>query len=124
MAEVLCLKLCVMSSLTPCVPTHSTSSGQDLVERAEQCRWSSPSAALKLPLEGYIYGGPVGEITALNGRISRVAAVEVAFCPAHDITEKISQMQFPLSSLNWHLGYRAAIILFVQIKLGNPGAVS
>jgi NAD kinase len=50
----------------------------------------------KRPLEGYIYGEPVGEVVALSARVSRIAAVELAFCPSHDITEKISQIQFPV----------------------------
>jgi hypothetical protein len=31
----------------------------------------------------------------MSARVSRIAAVELAFCPTHDLTEKIAQIQFP-----------------------------
>ena len=31
----------------------------------------------------------------MRARVSRIAAVELAFCASHDITEKIAQIQFP-----------------------------
>lgn len=49
---------------------------------------------VKRPLNGYLYGNPIGEVTAMHARVSRIAAAELAFCPSHDITEKIAQIQF------------------------------
>lgn len=49
----------------------------------------------KRPLNGYLYGILLGEVLAMRARVSRIAAVELAFCPQHDLTEKIAQIQFP-----------------------------
>jgi NAD kinase len=49
----------------------------------------------KRPLNGYIHGVLVGEVTAMRVRISRIAAAELAFNPRHDLAEKIAQIQFP-----------------------------
>jgi nicotinate (nicotinamide) nucleotide adenylyltransferase len=55
---------------------------------------------VKRPLNGYMFGAAIGEVVAMRARISRVAAVELAFCPSHDITEKISDIQFLSSRVN------------------------
>ena len=49
----------------------------------------------KRPLNGYLHGVLVGEVTAMKVRISRIAAAELAFDPHHDLAEKIAQIQFP-----------------------------
>ncbi len=53
--------------------------------------------AEKRPLNGYLHGVLMGEVTAMRVRISRIAAAEVAFNPNHDLAEKIAQIQFPQS---------------------------
>lgn len=50
---------------------------------------------VKRPLNGYLHGVLMGEVTAMRVRISRIAAAEVAFNPHHDLAEKIAQIQFP-----------------------------
>ena len=49
----------------------------------------------KRPLTGYLHGVPLGPVTAMRARISRIAAAELAFNPGHDLAEKIAQIQFP-----------------------------
>lgn len=49
----------------------------------------------KRPLNGYLHGVLLGEVTAMRVRISRTAAAELAFDPHHDLAEKIAQIQFP-----------------------------
>ena len=49
----------------------------------------------KRPVQGYIYGVPVGEVRSLRATISRVAAAELAFCEHHDMAHKIARLQFP-----------------------------
>jgi len=49
----------------------------------------------KRPLAGYLYGVALGEVQAMRARVSRIAAVELAFHPDHDVTEKITRIQFP-----------------------------
>jgi hypothetical protein len=49
----------------------------------------------KRPLNGYLHGVLVGEVTAMRVRISRIAAAELAFDPHRDLAEKIAQIQFP-----------------------------
>ena len=49
----------------------------------------------KRPLNGYLHGVPMGPVTAMRVRISRIAAAELAFNPNHDLAEKIAQIQFP-----------------------------
>jgi len=49
----------------------------------------------KRPLNGYVHGDYVGPVLGMRARPSRIAAVELAFCPEHDITEKIAMIQFP-----------------------------
>ena len=51
--------------------------------------------AEKRPVQGYIYGVPVGEVLGLRATISRVASAELAFCQSHDMAHKIAQLQFP-----------------------------
>lgn len=43
------------------------------------------------PLEGFMNGQSVGPIREMKVRISRIAAVELAYDPHHDITEKINE---------------------------------
>jgi NAD kinase/nicotinic acid mononucleotide adenylyltransferase len=49
----------------------------------------------KRPLNGYLYGVLMGEVVAMRARVSRIASVELAFYPRHDMAEKIAQLQFP-----------------------------
>lgn len=49
----------------------------------------------KRPLNGYLHGVLMGEVTSMTVRISRIAAAELAFNPRHDLAEKIAQIQFP-----------------------------
>jgi NAD+ kinase len=49
----------------------------------------------KRPLKGIMYGMEVGEVIAMKARISRIAAIELAFCPNHDIAKKFDILQFP-----------------------------
>ena len=49
----------------------------------------------KRPLRAFVDGIPQGLVSALKARISRIAAVELAFLPHHDMAEKIAQIQFP-----------------------------
>ena len=50
---------------------------------------------VKRPLNGYLHGVLMGEVTAMRVRISRIAAAELAFDPHHDLAEKIAAIQFP-----------------------------
>lgn len=50
----------------------------------------------KRPVTGYLYGVGLGEVRAMRARVSRIAAVELAFHPEHDVTEKITRIQFPV----------------------------
>ena len=49
----------------------------------------------KRPLYGFIDGIPQGEILSLHTRTSRIAAVELAFLPDHDLAERLARIQFP-----------------------------
>ncbi|MEW6732577.1 MAG: NAD(+)/NADH kinase [Acidobacteriota bacterium] len=49
----------------------------------------------KRPLNGYADGEFLGMVTQMRVRISRIAAVELAFSPRHDMAQKISELQFP-----------------------------
>ncbi len=49
------------------------------------------------PLRGFVDGVPQGEVVKLRARLSRIAAVELAFLSHHDMAEKIAQIQFPTS---------------------------
>jgi NAD+ kinase len=49
----------------------------------------------KRPLDAYVDGVHQGKVQSLTARASRIAAVEIAFCPSHDMAEKIAQLQFP-----------------------------
>jgi NAD+ kinase len=55
----------------------------------------------KRPLNGFLYGVPIGEVTMMRARVSRIATAELAFCSTHDITEKIAQIQFPGEGANF-----------------------
>lgn len=48
----------------------------------------------KRPLSGNVYGQVIPNVTGMNARISRVATLELAFSPAHDMARKISDLQF------------------------------
>jgi NAD+ kinase len=50
---------------------------------------------IKRPLNAYVDGISQGPVHALRARVSRIAAVELAFLPSHDMAEKIAQIQFP-----------------------------
>ena len=49
----------------------------------------------KRPINGYLHGTSHGEVLAMRGRLSGVAAVELAFVRDHDMAEKIATIQFP-----------------------------
>ncbi|HQR37542.1 MAG TPA: NAD(+)/NADH kinase [Blastocatellia bacterium] len=49
----------------------------------------------KRPLNAYVDGIGQGHVTTLRARASRTAAVELGFCPWHDMAEKIALLQFP-----------------------------
>ncbi len=51
----------------------------------------------KRALVGYADGVELGVVSTLRARVSRSAAVELAFLPSHDMAEKIAQVQFPRS---------------------------
>ncbi|MDX1945565.1 MAG: NAD(+)/NADH kinase [Pirellulaceae bacterium] len=48
----------------------------------------------KRPLNGYVFGQMVPGVVGMTARISRVATVELAYSPAHDMARKISDLQF------------------------------
>jgi NAD+ kinase len=50
----------------------------------------------KRPLRGYMDGVSLGEVSAVRVRVSRTAAVELAFQPEHDPVAKLAKLQFPL----------------------------
>jgi NAD kinase len=49
----------------------------------------------KRPLFGFADGIELGEVMTMRVRVSRIAAIELAFCANHDMAEKIAQIQFP-----------------------------
>ena len=49
----------------------------------------------KRALVAFADGVEQGRIHAMRARVSRSAAVELAFLPSHDMAEKIAQVQFP-----------------------------
>jgi NAD kinase/nicotinic acid mononucleotide adenylyltransferase len=51
----------------------------------------------KRPLNGYLHGVSVGEVTEMRARLSRAASVELAFLRDTDMAEKIARIQFPAS---------------------------
>ncbi len=53
----------------------------------------------KRPLKGYIDGQDQGEVVRVACRVSRTAAVELAFDPDLDPAEKLARIQFPLADL-------------------------
>jgi NAD kinase len=48
----------------------------------------------KRPLQGFIDGVSQGEVKSMTVRVSNTAAVELAFCRAHDPVTKLYRMQF------------------------------
>lgn len=50
----------------------------------------------KRPLQGYMDGVPLGQVSSVRVRVSRTAAVELAFQPEHDPVAKLARLQFPL----------------------------
>lgn len=52
----------------------------------------------KRPLQGYLHGLSMGEVTRMRARLSRAASVELCFLGVNDLTEKIARVQFPQSS--------------------------
>lgn len=59
-----------------------------------EVEWTSLGGA-KRPLNSYVDGVFQGQVSSVKARASRIAAVEIAFCPSHDMAEKIAQLQFP-----------------------------
>ncbi len=49
----------------------------------------------KRPLNGFCDGAPLGEVRSMRIRLSRSAAVELAFDPEFDPGEKLAHIQFP-----------------------------
>ncbi|KAF0248951.1 MAG: ATP-NAD kinase-like protein [bacterium] len=49
----------------------------------------------KRPLNAYVDGLSQGRVKAMSIRVSRIAAAEIAFCPDHDMAEKIAQNTIP-----------------------------
>ncbi|HEY4221593.1 MAG TPA: hypothetical protein VGO62_09625, partial [Myxococcota bacterium] len=52
----------------------------------------------KRPLNGFLHGVSLGEVSEMRARLSRAASVELAFLGQHDMAEKIASIQFPSSS--------------------------
>ena len=53
-------------------------------------------AAPWIGLESVLVSEPaLGEVLRLRVRKSRIAAVELAFAPEHDLTAKLTELQFP-----------------------------
>ncbi|MDY0000236.1 MAG: NAD(+)/NADH kinase [Polyangia bacterium] len=50
----------------------------------------------KRPLRGFVDGVDQGLVKRLTARVSRIAAVELAFSAAHHPAEKLARIQFPL----------------------------
>ncbi len=48
----------------------------------------------KRPIRAFVDGREKGTVVSLSARISRAAAVEVAFCPSKDLAAKLSYAQF------------------------------
>lgn len=48
----------------------------------------------KRPLNGFVYGVPVGEVTSMRARVSRIASVELGFFLHRDLAEKLAELQF------------------------------
>ncbi|MDP9339568.1 MAG: NAD(+)/NADH kinase [Acidobacteriota bacterium] len=53
----------------------------------------------KRPVSAFVGGEAYGEVTRMRVRMSRIAAVELAFGAQHDIAEKIASIQFPASPI-------------------------
>lgn len=49
----------------------------------------------KRGVEAFVDGIPLGPVTSLDVRVSRIAAAELAFCPGNDPQQKILALQFP-----------------------------
>lgn len=49
---------------------------------------------VKRPVNAYVDGEGHGQATSMRIRTSRIATVELAFCPRHDMAEKIAMIQF------------------------------
>jgi NAD+ kinase len=56
--------------------------------------------ARKRPLHGYIDGVSQGKVESMTIRVSRIAAIELAFLQAHDPVKKLHEIQFPSSLLS------------------------
>lgn len=49
----------------------------------------------KRPIVAYADGIPLGDVLSLEARVSRTAAVELAFTANHDMGKKLAEIQFP-----------------------------
>jgi len=47
------------------------------------------------PLNGFVDGVPQGKVSWMGVKTSNIAAVELAFDPRNDPTEKLARIQFP-----------------------------
>jgi NAD+ kinase len=52
---------------------------------------------VKRPLNGYMDGVSLGQISSMSARTSRTAAVELAFQPKHDPAAKLARLQFDMN---------------------------
>ena len=55
---------------------------------------------VKRPLNGYMDGVSLGLISSMAARTSRIAAVELAFQPEHDPSNKLTRLQFNMNGGN------------------------
>jgi NAD kinase len=62
------------------------------IESVVELRTLDPA---KRPLRGYIDGVDQGEVRSMKARVSNIAAVELAFDPRFDASEKLARLQFP-----------------------------
>jgi NAD kinase/nicotinic acid mononucleotide adenylyltransferase len=54
----------------------------------------------KRPVRGFLDGLPLGRVQAMEVRVSRVAAIEIAFTPAYDLSAKLLRSLFPPEDVN------------------------
>lgn len=70
-------------------------SAQIAIDSVIEIRTVDPtSRPKKRPIYGFVDSASCGEIERMLIRVSRIAAVELAFLPGHDLTKKLSEIQF------------------------------
>jgi NAD+ kinase len=60
-------------------------------------RFTNLDTAGKRPVRAFLDGHLVGRVSALEARVSSVAAVELAFTPQFDLSERLLRSLFPPS---------------------------